>query len=170
MTRLLSRRRFYELAERDAGPGAMILADIDRFKQINDSHGHGTGDQVIIGVAGRLRAGVHPDDLAGRLGGEEFAIWLPGIALADALALAERLRHAVAQGPLAQARAGPVTISAGLAMRRPGEAMPALIDRADSALYAAKAGGRNCVMLQPDDDAGAEAAPGSADCLRAGTG
>ena len=124
------------------------MLDIDRFKQVNDTHGHAIGDQVLRVVADRVRKSLRVIDIIGRLGGEEFAIVLPGASHESAVGtLAERIRHVVADEPIAT-DAGPVavTISVGVASVRPGcEDLHALLKAADAALYDAKRGGRNRV-------------------------
>jgi diguanylate cyclase (GGDEF)-like protein len=154
LTRLHNRRHFYaqatelvERARRDGTGLAAVMLDIDRFKHINDSYGHGVGDDVIQEVARRLRSCVRPGDVLGRYGGEEFAALLPiGHALdAD---LAERMRHAVGSAPVAT-RGGPVevTISVGVAHLAPDDALEQLLGRADRSLYRAKEAGRNRVVV-----------------------
>ncbi len=131
------------------GLAAMML-DLDRFKSINDSHGHGAGDEVLREFARRLRENVRSIDLVSRVGGEEFLVVMPDILPENAERVAERVRGAVEEAgfqldgvpaPL------PVTVSIGLAFHRPGEAGNALINRADAALYASKNSGRNMVTL-----------------------
>ncbi|WP_066068876.1 GGDEF domain-containing protein [Frankia sp. EI5c] len=151
LTGLPNRRRFMELArerftraQRDGRPMAVLMADIDRFKQVNDAFGHATGDRVLIAVAAAIRSALRGGDLVGRIGGEEIAV----VAGADALDLAERIRRAVARTDLRTAR-GPlhVTVSVGAALQTADdEALGDLLDRADRALYAAKSAGRNRVV------------------------
>lgn len=153
LTRIFNRRKFLEIADariaaaRARGaPAALILLDLDHFKAINDRHGHQAGDEVLRAVAGRLRRAVGPDDAVGRLGGEEFAAFLPGTGRDPAAALAETLRAAIAdlsfpQGQLATASFGVVTL-------RPGEDMQTMAARADRLLYDAKHAGRNRVAAE----------------------
>jgi len=131
------------------GLAAMML-DLDRFKSINDSHGHGAGDEVLREFARRLRENVRGIDLVSRVGGEEFLVVMPDILPENAERVAERVRGAVegagfqlenVPAPL------PVTVSIGLAFRWPDETGSALINRADAALYASKNSGRNMVTL-----------------------
>jgi two-component system cell cycle response regulator len=123
---------------------AVVLADIDHFKQVNDDHGHAAGDAVLRAVADVMRDGLVSGETAVRWGGEEFLLVLPGCATSGALARAERLRHALAAAPVdAGGRRHGVTVSLGCAVLNPGETPEALVDRADQALYAAKAAGRD---------------------------
>ncbi len=153
LTGLSNRRRLASLAQeriaqaRQAGqPTAVVIADIDHFKRINDTHGHEAGDQVLVHVAELLARSSRARDLLARWGGEEFLLVMPTCGLADAQALAERMRAAVAERP---ARYGALTIPAsmslGLAQLRSGESLEAAIARADGALYASKHAGRNRV-------------------------
>ncbi|MEU4625301.1 diguanylate cyclase [Actinoplanes sp. NPDC023801] len=153
LTRVNNRRHFYALAgalvndaTRDGQPLAAAMLDIDKFKNINDTYGHGVGDDVIREVAKRMSGCLRAGDVVGRYGGEEFAAILTGPDL-DGPALAEQLRQAVAVEPV-PTRDGPVpvTISIGLTHLRPGDsAVDDLLTRADQALYRAKEGGRNRV-------------------------
>lgn len=131
------------------GLAAMML-DLDRFKSINDGHGHGAGDEVLREFARRLRESVRGVDLVSRIGGEEFLVVMPDILAGNAERVAQRVRRAVdnAGFPLTGG-ANPlnVTVSIGLAFYRHPEAGAALIDRADAALYASKHRGRNMVTL-----------------------
>ena len=119
-----------------------VLVDIDRFKSINDEHGHARGDAVLARVAARLQQVLREEDYAGRWGGEEFLILLPDIDEEGAQATAERLRQSVGDRPVTGLR---VTVSAGCATWAPGESPDDLLRRADNALYAAKRGGRDQV-------------------------
>lgn len=121
----------------------LILFDIDRFKAINDRHGHAAGDEVLRGVAQRCQAVLRADDLFARWGGEEFLVLARGDREDAAVRLAERLRAAIADGEIGPA--GRVTASFGAARIRPGEALQDWLARADAALYQAKAAGRDRV-------------------------
>lgn len=134
---------------------AVLVADIDRFKSINDRYGHAAGDTVLVEVAQRLRQNLRAGDLVARIGGEEFLIALPDIALPEARLIAERLCTVMAEHPfrLNEVEALPVTLSIGLAISEAGEA-PAhietvtdIFDRADRALLRAKTAGRNQVTI-----------------------
>jgi diguanylate cyclase (GGDEF)-like protein len=155
LTRLWNRRAIDELlnremvrAIRETRPLSVMMADLDRFKDVNDTHGHAAGDSVLRATAGRLRSSVRPQDAVGRYGGEEFLVVLPGTAAPAAGEIAERIRAAVASAPVESAgRAIPVTVSIGtatLVASRPLDAA-GLIAAADRALYEAKKKGRNRV-------------------------
>ena len=128
-------------------PVGVLLVDIDHFKLVNDTYGHGVGDEVLCEVAARLQTGLRADDVAGRWGGEEFLVLLPQTGLEGSTAVAERMRSAVDAEPVAISDGGliEVTVSIGCtaAVAPNGEE---LVRRADSALYEAKAAGRNQVV------------------------
>jgi diguanylate cyclase (GGDEF)-like protein len=127
-------------------PLAVVAADIDHFKHVNDHHGHAAGDAVLRAVADVMRDGLVAGETAVRWGGEEFLLVLPGCEAPGALARAERLRRALAAAPVdAGGRRHGVTVSLGCAILSPGETPEALVARADQALYAAKAAGRDRV-------------------------
>jgi len=149
LTGLLGHRAFHETlgGALDSGePSLFTLAtiDIDDFKLVNDSHGHPVGDEALCHVAEALRVNVRTEDLVFRVGGEEFAVLMPGLSGGDALPVAERLRHAVA----ASVFDPPLRISIGLASW-PEDASDReeLLRRADEALYAAKRGGKDRTVL-----------------------
>jgi two-component system cell cycle response regulator len=131
------------------GLAAMAL-DLDRFKSINDTHGHSAGDEVLCEFARRLRESVRGIDLVSRIGGEEFLVVMPDISPDNAKCVAERVRSAVEDTgfPLKEG-AGPlkVTVSIGLAFHQAQETGRSLVNRADEALYASKNRGRNMVTL-----------------------
>ncbi|HEU4988411.1 MAG TPA: GGDEF domain-containing protein [Gemmatimonadaceae bacterium] len=154
LTGLVNRRAFDEhlkrlLNETDrfGQPLALIVADIDHFKKINDTWGHEAGDEVLRRVAKKLTEGVRSVDVIARYGGEEIAILLPQTSVVGATDLADRLRHAVASKPVKfKGEEIPVTVSFGVASYP--DAVPArdgLFRAADRALYDAKKAGRNCV-------------------------
>jgi len=132
---------------------AILLADVDRFKTINDTEGHGRGDAVLREVASRLRGSLRSFESAYRLGGEEFLVLLPSADPGQAALVAERLRQSVRESPCAGV---PVTISVGTATTTSGEPFrfKDVVDRADAALYRAKGTGRDRVC----SDAGAKPA------------
>lgn len=127
---------------------AVLLVDIDKFKSINDTHGHNVGDAALRDVAERLRVQLRAADVVARYGGEEFLAVLTGAPSAYALIVADRLREAVAAEPV---RVGelvlPITISIGVAVGGPGVPADQLIGSADEALYRAKRDGRNRAYL-----------------------
>jgi diguanylate cyclase (GGDEF)-like protein len=130
-------------------PLALIVADLDYFKKINDTYGHPAGDAVLVKVASRLRSCIRPQEALGRYGGEEFLIVLPGSSHQTAMAVAERMRQAIAAQPeTIGSTTLSLTISAGVAATDvfPAATTEELISRADVALYAAKDAGRNRVV------------------------
>jgi diguanylate cyclase len=137
-------------------PLSLLLGDIDHFKKFNDSYGHLTGDQVLRLVATAVRQNVKGQDLAARYGGEEFAVILPNTPLRQALTVADHIRRGVVLKELVKRSTGEclgrITISIGVATLHKAEAAPALIERADACLYAAKRNGRNCIVAETDLD------------------
>lgn len=148
LTGLASRRAFLAVLEQQLAAGgalAIALFDIDHFKLVNDRYGHALGDEVLQRVAHIAESCVRDRDLVGRLGGEEFAVLMPGASLEQAVAIGERLRRACAD-----ARHPPgltVTVSLGVAAAGEGSDPSALLREADGALYRAKFEGRNCLRL-----------------------
>jgi diguanylate cyclase (GGDEF)-like protein/PAS domain S-box-containing protein len=151
LTGCLNRRAFFpefethwNAAGRYGHPLSCVMLDIDRFKLINDNHGHGVGDQVLQQVAETLKTMIRKSDLVCRYGGEEFCILLPHIDIDEAAQAAERFRHGVESrncGNIA------VTISVGVSASSLGAgALPELLEQADKALYSAKRTGRNRVV------------------------
>lgn len=134
-------------------PTSILILDIDHFKSINDQHGHPAGDEVLKAIAQALQGALSAPAYFGRLGGEEFLIMLPATDLDTARTAAERLRELVAGTPLLRSAAERrLTVSIGVGISRPrGDTPSSLLRRADNALYAAKGGGRNCVMTEPAD-------------------
>ena len=127
-------------------PTSVMMADLDHFKEINDSHGHPVGDKVLMEVSRRLGTAVRDFDSLGRYGGEEFLIVLKNTSLSTALSVAERIREHISAGPVSlHGTMVDVTISVGVAVVHPGDEADDLVSRADKALYEAKAAGRNCV-------------------------
>jgi diguanylate cyclase (GGDEF)-like protein len=136
-------------AERSGRPLALALLDIDRFKAINDTHGHPAGDAVLQAVADELLKVTRAGDLLGRFGGEEFAIVMPDTNIEQARWACERLRKAIAGRTMhyPDGTVGRVTISSGVALLAGEEGCDHLISRADGALYQAKEDGRDLVRL-----------------------
>ncbi|HTW95936.1 MAG TPA: GGDEF domain-containing protein [Tepidisphaeraceae bacterium] len=132
-------------------PLTLLMLDLDRFKAINDTHGHQLGDIVLQCVAKILRTAARPQDLPARYGGEEMVLVLPGTSRVTGTAVAEAIRRAVEAKPVVNGKHKvPVTISIGVATAEPGGPLASaahLIKAADMALYAAKRGGRNCVKV-----------------------
>jgi diguanylate cyclase (GGDEF)-like protein len=157
LTGLPNRREFMGQLERELARlqrsvgdcAAVLMLDIDHFKTINDRYGHATGDDVLRHMAGLMRAGQRKIDTMGRVGGEEFAVLLPGADKAAAAAYAERLRQKVADTPLVLETGEEIriTVSIGIAALSPGDpTADAALIRADKALYGAKEAGRNRVV------------------------
>lgn len=151
LTGALNRRGFFAAASRlmEISDGAALVAmaiDLDHFKQINDTFGHAAGDEAAIAANSAItQASAESGGIVGRIGGDEFCVLFPDLSEAGAAALAERLRGAVAKLRIAHLdRTFGVTVSIGYAARRPQDAtLDMLLARADAALYAAKAMGRN---------------------------
>jgi diguanylate cyclase (GGDEF)-like protein len=138
--------RLIERHGRTGAPVAVLLFDLDHFKQINDAHGHFVGDQVLQSFAAIALETLRVGDLFGRLGGEEFAALLPEVSPQDALAVAERIRAAVAARCAGVAgRPVAATVSVGVAAGDAPLPLGPLLEAADAALYRAKASGRNRV-------------------------
>lgn len=156
LTGVWNRRAFFErateswaFAQRTGQPLSAVMLDVDRFKAVNDTYGHGTGDTVLKEVAEACRATIRPYDVLGRLGGEEFCILAPNCGAEGAAALAERVRAAIER---VEIRAGSVvlrvTASFGAAERRAAHDAPeTLLAEADTMLYEAKRNGRNQVWI-----------------------
>lgn len=168
LTGCFNRRAFYAQFEKafaesreHATELSCLMVDIDHFKRINDQFGHAVGDQAIQAVASCLSAGLRLTDVLGRYGGEEFCLMFPRTTLAEAPNMAERLRIQVAIEAGDRVRTVSrlvITVSCGVSSTAFGARTPLeLIDQADKALYAAKEGGRNCVMALDPIIAGANA-------------
>jgi diguanylate cyclase (GGDEF) domain len=131
----------------------ILFIDIDHFKKLNDTHGHLVGDRVLVNLGGIITQSVRSGDLAFRYGGEEFIILLPGTTAQIGLKIAERLRMKVADGNFESDNGRlTVTVSVGVAMKRPGMKSQTVFEQADRALYLAKQLGRNNVQscFQPE--------------------
>lgn len=149
LTGLANRRRLFELYESGIVPKntAIIVLDLDAFKALNDTYGHAVGDAVLQSFAELLRGMIGPGDIAIRLGGEEFVLLLSNSTEAEAIAMAERVRDAVARTVHeADGHRIRCTVSAGLAVAETdGKSLDTLLRKADNALYLSKRGGRNRV-------------------------
>ncbi|MBD9373335.1 diguanylate cyclase [Rhizobium sp. ARZ01] len=155
LTRALTRSTFVERSERlleTAGPGtaAFLMLDVDLFKSVNDRYGHAAGDAALVAFAGSVRQALRKEDLFGRLGGEEFAVYFPRTTREEAEEIAEHIRRTVEKLPVdvGNGRLVSITVSGGLAIRTKGNhsTLDALFARADAALYRAKAEGRNRII------------------------
>jgi diguanylate cyclase len=158
----LKNRRGFELAVKELGTSgsafkgaALVLADIDHFKQINDKHGHLLGDKILRAIGQTLQANIKGRDIAARPGGDEFAVLLQQTPLVGARALAEQIRTAVAAGRIRRSdskdQPGSVTLSIGVAAGGSDDTLESLLARADAALYAAKRAGRNRVAVDANE-------------------
>ena len=161
LTGIFNRLKFEEILQheirrvhRTGGPFALIMLDVDYFKEINDSLGHQAGDDALREIAGLLQANIRQADSLGRWGGEEFLILCPNTSERGAVVLAEHLRQVIAeQKPTS---AGTITCSFGVAEYRQGEGENQLLSRVDRAMYRAKQLGRNRVELAAEAAASAE--------------
>ncbi|MBI5041052.1 MAG: diguanylate cyclase [Gammaproteobacteria bacterium] len=132
-------------------PLCVIMSDLDFFKAVNDTHGHLVGDQVLRDTAARMGSATRDFDLIGRYGGEEFIAVLQDTSLEVARQIAERVRRRIGDHPFNIANLSlNISISQGIALARDGDSVNSLIARADTALYAAKQAGRNCVSVADD--------------------
>jgi len=163
LTQLYNRRyavpfiaRLIDRSVTSKAPFALILADMDHFKRINDQYGHASGDAVLIETASRLRNAVRETDMVARIGGEEFVIAMPATDMATARRIADRLCQCISDRPFdvpGAKRPVNITVSLGLAMggtaadSKQLETVDTVLDRADKALYRAKTQGRNRVTL-----------------------
>ncbi|MBA4791174.1 MAG: GGDEF domain-containing protein [Rhizobiales bacterium] len=155
LTGLMNRRSFLSVAEtalqgtRSSDRLGILMGDIDHFKAVNDTYGHPAGDAVIRYVAATIAASLRHQDRVARFGGEEFVVLLLDVTEAETLALADRIRAAIAAMPvLFEGRSIPVTMSFGCALVQRGDPdVDAVIERADFALYEAKTSGRNRVAM-----------------------
>ena len=159
LTGLLNRRAMLDRMQleqrrslRSGSPLLIAQLDIDHFKAVNDTHGHAAGDLVLQSFADTVRRNVRDTDVLARWGGEEFVLLLCDTPASDAVTLMERLRQAVQAMQVPVAQGGQpitVTVSIGLARHTPADPLAGTLERADQALYAAKAGGRNRVVPAP---------------------
>lgn len=168
LTTLANRKHFDQSLERAAAdadysgePLALLMTDIDHFKDFNDSYGHQTGDQVLRLVALAVKQNVKGQDIACRYGGEEFGIILPTTTLTEAVTIAENIRRSVMSKELVKRSTGEnlgrITISIGVAAHRVGDTPQSMIERSDRCLYAAKRSGRNRVVAETELESGRNA-------------
>lgn len=155
LTGALTRRGFEQAthrltAETAGAPACVVVMDIDHFKKVNDTYGHGAGDRVIQGAVRACRSVLRPQDIVARIGGEEFAIVLPGLTMTEGFKAAERMRTAVGSQSI-PSREGAIAVTASFGLTATATAAPgdfeAALAIADEALYEAKKGGRNAVRV-----------------------
>lgn len=163
LTGLNNRRTFFDLTQRPAirgSGGVVLMMDADDFKSINDSYGHATGDECLKAIAYRISRNLRDTDVGGRLGGEEFAVYLGGANLAQARTIAERLLTPIPYSRPDHDDNFTVTLSIGGAIATAEDQVDELLNRADDALYQAKQAGKARLAMWEEDtqDAGIEAA------------
>lgn len=154
LTGLLNRREFYELGERvlasanrQSIPVSIVFVDVDKFKEINDSFGHDTGDRLLTLVANTMKTSVRSTDVVGRVGGDEFALILPDLNGGSALAFVEKLQNALLD--VMKTEQWPATFSIGIAsFQKSPKHLEAAVTKADSLMYCVKRSGRNKITQQ----------------------
>lgn len=152
MTGMLNRETFFaemEAVRARCGHGTLLIVDADNFKMVNDNWGHLTGDAALLEISGAIRRAVRGQDIVGRIGGEEFAVFLADATHQESLVAAERIRSEVA-AIVFQPQAGerlPLSVSIGGALHRAGTALSEMMREADRRLYEAKRRGRNRVIF-----------------------
>lgn len=162
LTQSLNRRAWNEAAIQAmsnpaARPQALLFLDLDHFKILNDRRGHAAGDEALIAVAHALREELRPTDLFGRYGGEEFVALLDGAGEEEALQVATRLCRRIHRLEIpVDGEQLQLTVSIGVAVRRPHDSIDSLVARADQAMYDAKLGGRNRASLQRHEESAAQ--------------
>lgn len=155
LTELCNRRNFMQQAgaligEADVSAGVVLFIDVDHFKLINDRFGHAEGDRVLVLVAEAIRQSVRVDDICARIGGEEFAVFMPGADLPLARTVCERIALSCRLvGCTAHIEELSTTVSIGVAMHRPQQSLDEVVREADFLLYKAKRDGRDRVMYRP---------------------
>jgi diguanylate cyclase (GGDEF)-like protein len=155
MTGVLNRNHMLDKVRARMGGGVLMMVDADHFKRINDSFGHAVGDEALILLARTLDQVAGPAAMVGRLGGEEFAIFLPGQTLAQGAARAQNICDAVRTlSPLLSGCQVPMTVSIGVALHDSRSILGESLRIADQRLYAAKHAGRDCVVCADSPDAG----------------
>lgn len=162
LTQSLNRRAWNEAAIQAmsnpaARPQALLFLDLDHFKILNDRRGHAAGDEALIAVAHALREELRPTDLFGRYGGEEFVALLDGAGEEEAMQVATRLCRRIHRLEIpVDGEQLQLTVSIGVAVRRPHDSIDSLVARADQAMYDAKLGGRNRASLQRHEESAAQ--------------
>jgi diguanylate cyclase (GGDEF)-like protein len=154
LTGALNRRAWIKHASRELArcerreqPVALVAIDLDNFKRVNDTYGHGGGDVALCAFVDLVKEQLRPEDLIARLGGEEFALLLPGMDTLDAARAADDLRHSLEQMRVHyDGRMIQITASAGVTVMQPGDSLEEMLKRADDLLYRAKSEGRNLVV------------------------
>ena len=158
LTGLRNRRDFMRIAGEtidatDASAGVVLFIDVDHFKRINDRFGHAEGDRVLVLIAEAIRQSVRADDICARIGGEEFAVFMPGADLPLARMVSERIAITCRLvGCGASVEDISTTVSIGIAVHRPLQSLDAVVKEADSLLYKAKQGGRDRVVHHPPQE------------------
>jgi diguanylate cyclase (GGDEF)-like protein len=156
LTALPNRRHFLDVANREVErmrrflvPATVIMIDLDHFKDVNDTYGHATGDEVLRSACRILKQSLREIDVLARLGGEELVVMLPETNAEGALSAAEKLRGSLSNGTIFSGHNEiKITASFGVAqVRSDDQSVEDVLDRADSALYEAKHSGRNCVRV-----------------------
>jgi diguanylate cyclase len=170
LTEVPNRRHFYELATKAlalsaAGKASLVMFDIDNFKQINDRFGHAEGDEALREVARCTREALRARDVAGRIGGDEFAMLLPETTTEEAMAVAARVATSL-DAVHGHRRCVALSLSFGVVLAREGENIADVLHRADQALYEAKRQGRSCGVTA----GGSAAAPVFGESHRMGLG
>lgn len=153
LTGLNNRHTFMELAQKRldmSGRGVLILLDADHFKRVNDEYGHAVGDRCLEEIAHRLKWNLRPNDVAGRLGGEEFAIFFAGTTIEQARAIGERIGQPISYKGNEDTQHLSITLSMGAVLIDPYVSLDTHLVRADDALYAAKDAGRACLVVWTD--------------------
>ncbi|WOC14639.1 GGDEF domain-containing protein [Pseudochrobactrum sp. MP213Fo] len=156
MTGLYNREAFFDMMRNvrsRVDNGALLLIDADHFKNINDQYGHTVGDRALKLIAFALQNVTRKGDLVGRVGGEEFCVYLPHASRAAAISVGERIRIEIENTPfyISQDKVEPLTISAGGAMAQKADSNSQIFSRADHCLYEAKNQGRNCIIFEKAD-------------------
>jgi len=156
LTKLINRRVLFRLADNDLGEQSdfsLIMFDLDRFKRINDTYGHGAGDKVLVSIAQVIQRALRPSDIVARFGGEEFVAILPKTGLEEATRIGKRIGLMISQESvqLSDGLVIKVTSSMGVTQKRINESLDEALKRADDFLYYAKENGRNQVVSDIDN-------------------